>query len=449
MIDIGQQLWKCDNILNNMGMSKQIDEFHREIIRETYLITMLDAELDKAELLTINSFFKTRFSPEGLKERFYEDCQLEGCFLNRVPETVRLVADKERFDRGGAPGMLTAAREFCIAFEQAGNIAIGCNGSRMRYETDALDAYMSIMINFVREAEKKEPDPVKNDPAAAAGDFDIRLESSREAKLEELLKEVDSMIGLDSVKKDIHDLVNFIRIKQLRESRGFEIPVMSMHLVFTGNPGTGKTTIARKIGEIYKVLGVLETGQLIETDRAGMVSGYMGQTAAKVESIVEKARGGILFIDEAYTLVSGADNDYGQEAVDTLLKLMEDHRDDLIVIVAGYPEPMERFLNSNPGLRSRFNKYIVFENYSHNELFEIFKNFCEKNDYQFAPELHEVILQHIQNLIIKKGDKFANGREIRNYFEKVVTKQANRIVAQSKGSVEELISITAKDLDCE
>ncbi|MCR5210136.1 MAG: AAA family ATPase [Lachnospiraceae bacterium] len=449
MIDIGQQLLKCDELLDRMGMRKQIDEFHREIIRETYLLTMLDAELDKAELITINSFFKTMFSPEGLKERFYEDCQVEGCFLRRVPETVRLVAEKERFDRGGAPGILLCTREFARAFEQAGNVAIGCNGSRMRYETDALDSYINNMLNYVREEEKKTPEPVKQNSSVVAGDFDIRLENTREAKLEELLKEVDSMIGLESVKKDIHDLVNFIRIKQLRESRGFEIPIMSMHLVFTGNPGTGKTTIARKIGEIYKVLGVLETGQLIETDRAGMVSGYMGQTAAKVESIVEKARGGILFIDEAYTLVSGADNDYGQEAVDTLLKLMEDHRDDLIVIVAGYPEPMERFLNSNPGLRSRFNKYIVFENYSHNELYEIFKKFCDSNDYRFAPELHETILQHIQDLIISKGDKFANGREIRNYFEKVITKQANRIVAQSKGSVEELISITAEDLDCE
>ena len=213
-------------------------------------------------------------------------------------------------------------------------------------------------------------------------------------------------------------MVNMILINEMRRRKGLKSPVMSRHLVFTGNPGTGKTTIARAIGQIYKTLGILEKGHMIETDRSGMVAGYMGQTAEKVTEVVNKAMGGILFIDEAYSLVSDNEGDYGQEAINTLLKLMEDNRDNLVVIVAGYTNQMENFINSNPGLRSRFNRYIQFNDYSDEELLEIFKGYATQQDYNLEEGSDEVILKSITKLRDNETGNFGNARSVRNYFEK-------------------------------
>ncbi|MBR1931191.1 MAG: AAA family ATPase, partial [Lachnospiraceae bacterium] len=310
MVTIEQQIAKCERVLMQYGLGEELGTFRSELIRMGYLIAMVDGELDKAELVTINNLFLTRYSQEGLKERFYEDCQAEDCFLNRVPQIIQMVAEKEKAEQLGMQGMLLHAREICNGFKQFGSVIISCNGSRLRYEVAALDRFVAAIIAYIKQVEVREDSLVEEKSEKTANDFMIE-ETDAQQDIEELLKEVDDLIGLQSVKKEIHNLVNFVRIKQLRESRGFEVPTMSMHLVFTGNPGTGKTTIARKLAEIYKVLGVLENGVMIETDRAGMVAGYMGQTAAKVQEVVEKAKGGILFIDEAYTLVNGAEGDFG------------------------------------------------------------------------------------------------------------------------------------------
>ena len=265
--------------------------------------------------------------------------------------------------------------------------------------------------------------------------------------LTEILSEIDGMIGLDGVKKEVHNLVNILQVQKLRMERGLKFPLMSNHLVFTGNPGTGKTTVARKIAEIYKCLGILETGQLVETDRSGMVAGYMGQTAEKVNELVEKAMGGILFIDEAYALTNNKqDGDFGQEAVDTLLKAMEDKRDNLVVIVAGYPEPMEEFLDSNPGLRSRFNKHIQFEDYTASQLNEIFESMCQSQDYVIAESAKNDLLMTIGQMVADAGENFANAREVRNYFERVVTRQADRIIREQCSDVDALMTIEKEDL---
>lgn len=266
-------------------------------------------------------------------------------------------------------------------------------------------------------------------------------------QLRELLEEIDGMIGLDGVKREIHNLVNLLQVQKMRESRGLKYPVMSNHLVFTGNPGTGKTTVARKIAKIYRCLGILERGHLIETDRAGMVAGYMGQTAEKVNELAEKAMGGILFIDEAYTLSNyKMEGDFGQEAIDTLLKIMEDKRDNLVVIVAGYPEPMEKFLDSNPGLRSRFNKHIQFEDYSVSQLNEIFHLMCDSQDYKIADDAESELLLNIGQMVAGSKENFANAREVRNYFEQVVSRQANRIMEHSGEDMDYLITIEKEDL---
>lgn len=274
-----------------------------------------------------------------------------------------------------------------------------------------------------------------------------QVQADSTVQLRELLEEIDGMIGLDGVKREIHNLVNLLQVQKMRESRGLKYPVMSNHLVFTGNPGTGKTTVARKIAKIYRCLGILERGHLIETDRAGMVAGYMGQTAEKVNELAEKAMGGILFIDEAYTLSNyKMEGDFGQEAIDTLLKIMEDRRDNLVVIVAGYPEPMEKFLDSNPGLRSRFNKHIQFEDYSVSQLNEIFHLMCASQDYKIADDAESELLLNIGQMVAGSKENFANAREVRNYFEQVVSRQANRIMEHSGEDMDYLITIEKEDL---
>ncbi len=304
------------------------------------------------------------------------------------------------------------------------------------------------MSGSVKERyENKVPESLRNNP-----DYHRYVDGNMEpsANIKALLDDIDSMIGLDGVKKEIHSLVNILQVQKIRKERGLKYPVMSNHLVFIGNPGTGKTTVARKIGQIYKCLGLLEKGDLTETDRSGLVAGYMGQTAEKVQEVVEKAMGGILFIDEAYALTNYENNggDFGQEAVDTLLKLMEDNRDRLIVIVAGYPEPMEKFLDSNPGLRSRFNKYIQFEDYSVSQLVDIFIEMCTSQDFIIGEGVKEELALKIGVMVANAGENFANAREIRNYFENVVAKQAERLMKKSYDEIngDALLTIEKEDL---
>ena len=270
-------------------------------------------------------------------------------------------------------------------------------------------------------------------------------DKSEEESLEDLLNELNELIGLAGVKEEVSSLVNILKIKKLRESRGFKVPQVSKHLVFLGNPGTGKTTVARLLSKIYKKLGVLEKGQLVEVDRSGLVAGYVGQTAIKTQEKIDEAMGGVLFIDEAYTLAKG-ENDFGQESIDTLLKAMEDQREDFVVIVAGYSKPMNRFLESNPGLKSRFNKSITFEDYSPNELLDIFELFCKLNDMRLSSDARDYLTQYLNKLSNEKSENFANGREMRNLFEKAFTNQANRLSHYNNISDEELNIIKTEDI---
>ena len=260
------------------------------------------------------------------------------------------------------------------------------------------------------------------------------------------MEELNSLIGLNSVKQQIVTLTNFIRVQQMRQEQGLKIPHVSYHCVFTGNPGTGKTTVARLVSEIYKELGVLKKGHLVETDRSGLVAEYVGQTAVKTNQIVDKALDGVLFIDEAYSLVDGGSSDFGKEAISTLLKRMEDDRDRLVVILAGYTADMQRFIDSNPGLQSRFNRYIEFPDYTAEELYQIFCLNAKKYEYTLSEEASFVLQDALRRAVANKDKNFGNGRFVRNIFEKTIETQANRLSAEGHVSAESLSTIEAADI---
>lgn len=270
---------------------------------------------------------------------------------------------------------------------------------------------------------------------------------AKEQRVAKLLDELNQLVGLDNVKEEVRSLVNLIKVRRMREE--YKLPAMDMsyHMVFTGNPGTGKTTVARLVARIYRELGILSEGQLIETDRSRLVAGYVGQTAINVREVVEQAIGGVLFIDEAYALVSpDTTNDYGSEAVDTMVKMMEDHRDDLVVIVAGYREEMEQFLRSNTGLISRFNKFITFEDYSEQQLLEILTVMAEQAGMVVEDTAVKKLGLYLASMNEQERRDFGNARGVRNVFERMIVNQANRIVLLEEPTKEQLITLTAQDV---
>lgn len=267
-------------------------------------------------------------------------------------------------------------------------------------------------------------------------------------ELEKLLESFNSLVGLKAVKKEVNSLVNLLKVQKMREEKNMKVSDVSKHMVFSGNPGTGKTTVARTLADIYRSLGILKGGQLVEVDRSGLVKGFVGQTAPRVMEVVESALGGILFIDEAYTLTVGKGNgDFGQEAVDTLLKAMEDHRDNLVVIVAGYPELMDEFLNSNPGLKSRFNKFIYFEDYTADEQLAILESMCKKQDYKLSDEARDFSKEFFAKRLESNAENLANARDVRNYMEKAISNHATRVVGLTDITEECLSTIEKADVE--
>jgi len=275
-----------------------------------------------------------------------------------------------------------------------------------------------------------------------------RLNSEEDEKtLEELLGELNELVGLDKVKSEVNDLVAFQKVQKLRKDSGLRNSKKTLHMAFMGNPGTGKTSVARIVGRIYKQLGILSKGHFLEVSRTDLIAGYQGQTALKVKNVIESIKGGVLFIDEAYSITENDHSDsYGRECLTELTKALEDYRDDLVVIVAGYTEPMKDFFASNPGLLSRFNKFIYFDDYSYSELFDIFNLMCKQNEYLLSPEAENQVKQIFIDNVENKDEKFANGRFARNLFEDLVMNHARRVSTITTPSTDELKTIILDDV---
>ena len=271
-------------------------------------------------------------------------------------------------------------------------------------------------------------------------------DSASRPSLEEALAELDQLIGLKEVKAEVHKLADFCKIAQEREEAGLKVAELSYHCVFVGNPGTGKTTVARSIAKVYHALGILKKGHLVETDRSGLVAEYVGQTAIKTNKLIDEALDGVLFIDEAYTLVNGSQNDYGHEAIATLLKRMEDDRARLVVILAGYPDDMKRFMESNPGLTSRFSRVIHFPDYTADELADLFRFYAKRNHYELSPDVEKYLNNAIANSTKNRDRNFGNGRWVRNLFEKALERQAIRLAETTGHTEQELRTLELKDV---
>ncbi len=443
---------KYESIIGGFAPGGLYVQFCDEVINMAFLIAVCDENVTPAEISLINNTFDKMVNYEMLIRRYGDDCLTDDSFLHKVPKTIQLIARAEKADILRDANYLSDTWRLYQFMEQFGNVLINCSGARLKYAVKLMDFFMSGMKEHIYEVEAKsgvaELPKIKEQRLEDKATLFARSEEPFIKEINQVLKEIDELVGLVNVKKEIHDMVNLLIVQKIRAQKGFKTTNISRHMVFTGNPGTGKTTIARKMADIFKYLDILEKGHLVEVDRSMLVSPEMGKTAVNVRQLAQEAMGGVLFIDEAYSLAGEAEGDYGQEAIDTLLKIMEDEREHLVVIVAGYNDLMEQFLDSNPGLRSRFSKFIQFVDYSELELYQIFELYCKKEDYILADGTQPVILDKIRNMKEINMQHFANARTMRNYFEKVISNQANRMILEYGMNDDEnaLITITVQDL---
>lgn len=409
-IDIKNVLDQLFYVCDQADLNKKIPDIKTLVIREILSFIAYITISDSTERV---KFFKSAY--------FIEEVGTVPIIKDgHIPEFFYLLSEGSRH---------SIEESYINAIISVGKYYLVNNNTKRNTDSEKFSLYLSTMKNALvnQKTQTRENETVLNQSEKPVNNEATPSENeNNEETLEELLAQLDRLIGLDCVKFEIRTLTNILKVNKIRENRGLKVPVISKHLVFLGNPGTGKTTVARLVAKIYKQLGVLEKGQLVEVDRAGLVAGYVGQTALKTQEVIQEAMGGILFIDEAYALAKG-DSDFGQEAIDTLLKAMEDHRNEFVLIVAGYNEPMNHFLVSNPGLKSRFNKSIIFDDYTPEQLFSILVLLCDSNDVKLEEDSMPLMKNYFKKICEEKKENFANGREVRNLFERAFSNQANRI----------------------
>lgn len=424
------------------------EKFKDELLAFLINLSFVDGKITVNETNFIKEYLNSDFSTNEIREYAVANKIYKSSFSKNVPYCFKcfVKADNE------IDSVNETATLILNLYKELGNEFAKCD-SYNKSENYMLNSFCENLQNYIDEQfinkannsfKKISDKSIEQEPVKESDEKIVQKEET----LDELLEELNSLVGLEKVKSDVQSLINLVKIRKVREERGLKSPTLSLHMVFSGNPGTGKTTIARLLSKIYKSMGLLSKGHLTEVDRSGLVGGYVGQTALKVQDVIKKAKGGVLFIDEAYSLtVNRSSTDYGFEAVDTLLKYMEDIRDDLIVIVAGYPEPMEEFLNSNPGLKSRFNKYLYFEDYTVEELMGILNLRAKKSNFKLSKEAEKFSFEFFKNRCENKPENYANARDVRNFFEKAIVNQANRLAVLNNITDEQLATIELNDVN--